>query len=109
MTCRESEQYIQEFVDDALTGDELEAFLWHISTCKACYNEMETSYLLKEALARLEDGTSFDLHSELKEKISLLEGYIRWHNLAAVCRRVLLTVAGLVVVTEMMYLYLYYL
>ena len=109
MTCQESEQYIQEFVDDELSGDELEAFLWHIGTCKSCYNEMETSYLLKEALACLEDGTSFDLHSELKEKISMMEGYIRWHNLTVVLRRVLLTVAGLVIVTEMMYLYLFHL
>ncbi|MBO4903027.1 MAG: zf-HC2 domain-containing protein [Lachnospiraceae bacterium] len=108
MTCQESEQYIQEFVDDRLTGDALEAFLWHIGSCKSCYNEMETSYLLKEALARLEDGTSFDLHSELKEKISIMEQYIKWHNLAAVCRRLILTVAGLLVVVEMMYLYLYY-
>ncbi len=109
MTCQESEQYIQDFVDDALTGDALEAFLWHIRNCKACYNEMETSYLLKEALARLEDGTSFDLHSELKEKISIMEQYIRWHNQAVVFRRLVLTVAGLLVVTEMMFLYLYYL
>lgn len=109
MTCQESEQYIQDFVDDALTGDELEAFLWHISNCKSCYNEMETSYLLKEALARLEDGTSFDLHSELKEKISFLEDYIKWHNLVVVCRRLVLTLAGLLIVTEIMYLYLYYL
>ncbi|MBR4169396.1 MAG: zf-HC2 domain-containing protein [Lachnospiraceae bacterium] len=109
MTCQESEQYIQDFVDDALTGERLEVFLWHISTCKTCYNEMETSYLLKEALARLEDGTSFDLHSELKEKIQIMEQYIRWHNLAAVVRRLILTVAGLFLVWEMMYLYLYYL
>jgi hypothetical protein len=109
MTCQESEQYIQDFVDDRLTGDALEAFLWHINTCKTCFDEMETSFLLKEALARLEDGTSFDLHSELKEKISLTEQYIRWHNRGAVVRRLILTVAGLMVALEMMYLYLYYL
>ncbi len=109
MTCQESEQYIQEFVDDTLAGDELEAFLWHINNCKACYNEMETSYLLKEALTRLEDGTSFDLHSELKEKISLTEGYLKWRSVAAVGRRLVLTPAGLFLVLEIMYLYLNYL
>ena len=107
MTCQESEQYIQDFVDDKLGGEQLELFLWHISNCKACYNEMETSYLLKEALARLEDGTSFDLHTELKEKIRVMEEYIKWHNLAAVLRRLVLTIAGLFLVWEMMYLYLY--
>ena len=109
MTCQESEQYIQAFVDDKLTGDELEAFLWHINNCHACYDEMETSYLLKEALAKLEEGTSFDLHSELKEKISSMEKYVSFRNHASVVRRVILTVAGLTLMADLMYIYLLYL
>ena len=108
MTCQESEQYIQDFVDDKLTGDELEAFLWHINNCHACYEEMETSYLLKEALVRLEDGTSFDLHNELKEKISIMEKFVSFRNHASVFRRLILTIAGLILMTDLMYLYLYY-
>lgn len=109
MTCQESEQYIQAFVDDKLTGDELEAFLWHINNCHACYDEMETSYLLKEALAKLEDGTSFDLVSELKEKISTMEKYVAFRNHASIFRRVVLMAAGMTLVVDLMYLYLYYL
>lgn len=109
MTCQESEQYIQAFVDDKLTGDELEAFLWHINNCHTCYDEMETSYLLKEALARLEDGTSFDLHTELKEKISAMESFVIFRNHASIFRRLILTVSGLILMADLMYLYLYYL
>ncbi|MBR6451670.1 MAG: zf-HC2 domain-containing protein [Lachnospiraceae bacterium] len=109
MTCRESETYIQRFVDDELTGEELEAFLWHIGNCKACYNEMEIGYLLKEALIRLEDGTSFDLHTELKEKISDMENYVRLHSVAVIFRRLILTIAGLAIVMDLMAFYLFYL
>ena len=108
MTCQENEQYIQAFVDDRLTGDELEAFLWHINNCKACYDEMETGYLLKEALVRLEDGTSFNLHSELKEKISTMESFIVFRNHTSIIRRIILMIAGLILVSDLMYLYLYY-
>jgi len=108
MNCQESEQLIQDFIDDRLAGDELEAFLYHIGRCSSCFDEMETSFLLKEALARLEDGTSFDLHSELKEKIALMEKCVRFRNRLAVVRRVVLTVAGLILAVDLVAMYLYY-
>lgn len=109
MTCQESEQYIQAFVDDKLTGDELEAFLWHINNCHACYDETETSFILKEALSDSSEDMSFDLVSELREKINGMEHFIDFRNRASIIRRVVLTIAGLTLVTDLMYLYLYYL
>lgn len=109
MTCHDSEQYIQAFVDDKLTGDDLEAFLWHISNCRSCYDETETSYLLKEALADSSEDMSFDLVSELKEKIAVMERYVDFRNRASIFRRVVLTIAGMSLFVELMYLYLYYL
>ncbi len=109
MNCQDSEQNIQAFIDDRLWGDALESFLWHITTCKACFDETETGFLLKEALVRLEDGDSFDLHSELKEKIATMQICVRVQNRMAIIRRILLTVAGLMLSVEMLYLYLTYL
>ena len=107
MTCQDSEQCMQAFVDDQLTGETLEAFLYHIGNCRVCYEELETTYLLKEALSRLEDGTSFDLHEELQNKVALMRRCVSFSNRLAVIRRLVLTVAGLALATEMYYLYLY--
>lgn len=109
MTCQESVQLIQAFVDDNLYGEELEEFLWHIDNCPNCYDEMEVSYLLKEALSRLEDGTSFNLTSELKTKISLMHDCVEADNRISMMRRLLLTIAGLALAIDAMYLYLSFL
>ena len=54
MQCKDAEQLIQNFINDDLTGEPLANFVRHIDHCHSCYEEMETSYLLKEALSRLE-------------------------------------------------------
>ena len=69
MKCSETEQFIQLYIDDQLTGPQLRDFLTHIESCPKCYEEMEINYLIKEALLRLEDGKTFDLRKELKQKI----------------------------------------
>ena len=107
MNCQESEQLIQEFVDDRLAGEQLESFLYHINRCGNCYGEMEVSYLIKEALVRLEDGTAFDLHSELKEKVNIMENCVRLQNRLAVIRRLVLTVAGVVLAIDFVAVYLF--
>ncbi len=107
MNCQESEQLMQEFVDDRLCGEQLESFLYHINRCTGCYKEMEVSYLIKEALARLEDGTAFDLHSELKEKVVMMENCVKLQNRLSVIRRLVLTVAGVVLAVDFVAVYLF--
>ncbi|MCR5734253.1 MAG: zf-HC2 domain-containing protein [Lachnospiraceae bacterium] len=106
MNCNEMDKYIPLFIEDELTGDELGHFLNHIDSCKVCYDEMETSYLIKESLIRLEEGDSFDLHSELLEKIKTMKRCYFFHESIALVRRVLLILAGFSVVSLIVYLYI---
>lgn len=106
MTCQDTEQEIQLFIDDELVGVKLQAFIAHIEECHGCYEEMETSYLLKEALLRLEDGDAFDLHSELLQKLSVMKRCSSIHETVSMLRRTVLLAAGLMLIAELIYVYL---
>lgn len=67
--CRASEQMMNDFVESKLVGEHLWQFLTHVERCPECFEELETRYLISEALSRLENGESIDLRSELKNKI----------------------------------------
>ncbi|HOO28431.1 MAG TPA: zf-HC2 domain-containing protein [Lachnospiraceae bacterium] len=106
MKCQDMEQCIQLFIDNRLTGVKLQEFIEHIENCPVCYEEMETSYLLKEALLRLEDGDAFDLHSELLEKLSTMKRCAAVHAFISVLRRTILIAAGMTLLAELIYVYL---
>ncbi|HAG68866.1 MAG TPA: hypothetical protein DCL38_02705 [Lachnospiraceae bacterium] len=99
MDCQEANGNISRFIDDGLTGDELSAFLLHIDTCRECYEELETNYLIKESLSRLEveEGASFNIHEELHKKLKVCEQLVGLHNIALLSRRVILLIAALCV------------
>ncbi len=106
MTCQDVEQYIPLFIEDKLTGFDLQEFIMHIEGCHSCYEEMETNYLLKEALLRLEDGDAFDLHSELLQKLDNMRRCVSLHERVSIVRRTILIAAGLALIAQLLYLYL---
>ncbi len=106
MKCQDTEQYIPLFIEDELTGINLQAFIAHIEACHSCYEEMETSYLLKEALLRLEGGDAFDLHSELLQKLESMRKCASVHVLLSMIRRIILIAAGLALIAALLYVYL---
>lgn len=106
MDCQESCNCIPLFIEDKLTGDELSAFLLHVKSCKSCYEEMETNYLLKEALSRLEQGESFNIHAELLKKFRIYEKLSGLHNAAQLTRRVILLISAFAVGICMLSLYI---
>lgn len=67
--CRTSEQLMNDFVENKLVGEHLWQFLTHVERCPECFEELETRFLIAEALNRLENGESIDLRKELKNKI----------------------------------------
>ena len=110
MKCQEAEQHIQAFIDDELTGEPLANFVKHIDKCHSCYEEMETSYLLKEALSRLENGETFDLRGELQTKMNNMRECLDIHNALTVFRRTVGVCAGIILVMCGLYiLFTYYL
>ncbi|MCR5108441.1 MAG: zf-HC2 domain-containing protein [Lachnospiraceae bacterium] len=104
--CKHMDRYIPLFLEDKLTGDELELFLRHIDSCSYCYDEMETSYLVKEAIIRLdEEEGSYDLYSELNKKIEAMRKCCYVHEILELARRVILILSGFSVLSLAAYLY----
>ena len=60
--------------------DELEEFLDHIEHCSSCYDELETYFIVHEAIQQLdekEDGTVLDFRELLEQDIRRSRRYIR--------------------------------
>ena len=58
--CRQAETLVARYIKHTLSTDELEEFLDHIEHCSSCYDELETYFIVHEAIQQLdekEDGT----------------------------------------------------
>lgn len=66
MTCKEAEKMIPLFLEDDLDVDDLRNFMEHMDKCEDCKEELTIQFLVLEGMARLEDGSVFDLQNELK-------------------------------------------
>ncbi len=72
MDCRTAESMVTRFIDHSLSVNELEEFLDHIETCPSCYDELETYFIVHEAMQQLdekEDGTVLDFKKLLEQEI----------------------------------------
>lgn len=70
MTCQEAERMVTPYINDRLTGEELEAFLNHIEGCKDCQEELEIYFMVDVGLKQLDKGSgTFDIAGDLKRKI----------------------------------------
>lgn len=65
MDCKEFNKMIPEFLNNEMNSRELKGFMDHITECKECKEELSIQFLIQEGMARLEDGTTFDLQNEL--------------------------------------------
>ncbi len=70
MTCQEAERMVTPYINDQLTGDETEAFLEHIESCKNCQEELEIYFMVDVGLKQLDKGSgTFDIAGALERKI----------------------------------------
>ena len=70
--CRQAETLVARYIKHTLSTDELEEFLDHIETCPSCYDELETYFIVHEAMQQLdekEDGTVLDFKKLLEQEI----------------------------------------
>ncbi|MCR5602417.1 MAG: zf-HC2 domain-containing protein [Lachnospiraceae bacterium] len=109
MKCRDMERYITLFINDKLSGMRMKQFIEHIEECSVCFDEMETNYLLKEALLRLEKEGSYDLHGDLMEKLKNTKRCVEVHEMVTMIRRVILICAGMALLFELVFVYAFYL
>ena len=50
VTCQEAEHLVTPYINDELTGDETEAFLAHIESCRNCQEELEIYFMVDVGL-----------------------------------------------------------
>ncbi len=65
MDCKEANKKMSDFLNNELNSRELKGFVEHISHCRDCKEELSIQFLVQEGMARLEDGSTFDLQSGL--------------------------------------------
>ena len=53
--CRIAESMVTQYINHSLSVDELEEFLDHISHCSSCYDELETYFIVHEAIQQLDE------------------------------------------------------
>ena len=61
MTCREAERLVTPYIQDKLSGDELEAFLEHLEHCRNCQEELEIYFMVDVGLKQLDTGKYISL------------------------------------------------
>jgi hypothetical protein len=79
MDCQKAEEMINCYINRTLSVEELEEFLNHISTCTSCYDELETHFIVHEAMRQLDDDeeeTTLDFHQLLDMDLDRSQHYI---------------------------------
>lgn len=81
MDCGKFEKMIPAFLNDAMEYKDLKRFLKHEESCPACREELTIQVLVSEGIARLEEGSAFDLQKELDRRIEDAQKRIRFHRM----------------------------
>lgn len=80
MNCRTAEGMVNRYINHTLSLEELEEFLEHIHGCSSCYDELETYFIVHEAMQQLnEEGSEsvLDFKELLELDIKKSRRYIR--------------------------------
>lgn len=80
MDCKEFEHLITDYIDRKLDYRQLKAFEEHMESCENCKEELTIQFLVTEGMARLEDGSAFDLQKELKMRLEESKKKVRFHK-----------------------------
>lgn len=80
MNCHVAEGMVTRYIDHTLKVDELEEFLDHVESCSSCYDELETYFIVQEAMNQLDDGeteTALDFKDLLEQDLKKSRRYVR--------------------------------
>lgn len=79
MNCRTAEGMVNRYISHDLPVDEMEEFLDHIQNCSSCYDELETYFIVHEAMQQLNEDSGesvLDFKDLLKQDIRKSRRYI---------------------------------
>lgn len=80
MNCRAAEGMVMRYINHTLSVEELEEFLEHVQSCSSCYDELETYFIVHEAIVQLDEeaeDTVLDLQHLLEQDLKKSRRYIR--------------------------------
>lgn len=80
MNCRIAEGMVSRYMNHTLKVDELEEFLEHVETCSSCYDELETSFIVQEAITKLDNEDTdmvLDFKNLLQQDLKRSKRYVR--------------------------------
>ena len=100
MDCTKAESMVGRYINKSLSPEELELFLNHMETCSSCYDELETYFIVNEAIQQLndtEDGDSLDFKELLESDLRKSRRYIKIWKLKNV-----LKLAGVLILCAML-------
>lgn len=80
MNCRAAEGMVTRYINHTLSIEELEEFLEHVQSCSSCYEELETYFIVHEAILQLDENNgdeAMDLRDLLEQDLKKSRRYIR--------------------------------
>lgn len=79
MECERAEKLIQTYVRDRMPEKEMEEFIAHVRSCPACYDELETYFIINHAARYLDNDetASYNLKGLLEEDLKEKERSVR--------------------------------
>lgn len=82
MNCREAESLIQLYIDNQLSPKKLEAFISHVKKCPSCYEELETYFIIHNAVKYLDEDRhdSYNMTALLSENLKEKEHFVKVHS-----------------------------
>lgn len=69
MNCKEFERSIPAFIHRKIEFPKLKEFSEHLQCCEDCKEELTIQFLVSEGMQHLEEGDSFDLQKELRNRM----------------------------------------
>ncbi|MDO4479399.1 MAG: zf-HC2 domain-containing protein [Lachnospiraceae bacterium] len=73
MNCHKAEMMINDYLNETLSMSDLEAFIQHIRSCPACFEELETYVMIHYTLDVLDNDkviTETDFHKLLENDLA---------------------------------------
>ena len=83
MDCRTAESLVNGYINGSWSLKETERFIAHIKECSACYEELETYFIVSTAMQHLDGelGGTMNMKRLLEQDLKRREWRITKHNI----------------------------
>lgn len=87
MECRETQSLIQDYIKGRITEKKMMEFIQHVRTCRSCYHELETYFMIHYAIKYLDEDqhASYDFQNMLIEDLNKKEQEIKNNRSIRIC------------------------